>query len=882
MPETKPMFSWKPLTFGILTMVAALSIGATSVLATNTVVPTEPVRALEAKTIQAGQNTTQVITVNGNRYVKGLNLEGQLGVKSGLNEVRDWLHTDNEETSPNLVKLSGDWQHTLGMDDKGHSYVWGQNIAGETASSNPNPVVEPTQINVALTYSQIVSGVNFVLAIDQANNLLVWGQNTNNVLGIEEVTEIKSPTQLLPGIKFKDIAAGKDFAAAIDTEGNLYTWGKNTHGQLGLGDNTDRPTPTLVPNVKFNAIEADRTSETMLAIDVENNLLSWGDNTYGQLGNGVNWRQQQLDENKRVSDLIERIQNEDSARRKILIDTCQAERNALTEQWEKENTPPPTPEPSQPPVVVPTPTPTPTPVPTPTTAPSGGNFTKTVVLKTATPKPEWDNTCEEEVDATFQATDTSQLKPAVIKEPALQKDSNTPIRIADGLKFNTISIGSQNGFAVTTNNVLFGWGTDESGQSGIGVDEKTHTQVPVNILNGIKIRTVDAGNLTAGAITTSDKLILWGNGQSNGLTLSDEKLVSAKEVASGVKTLYFAGDSAYLTSNDNLAQFWGQNTLPLNGQKTQEIYRSFQPSDQNLIAIAVTDKAGLGLNTGNQLVTWGVNSEAGFGNHEVNSQSIPATKVIVDKFIDIAAGYKFSLIVDTYGKVWAFGQGDKGSVGPYNTSKQVPVPTAVPLPVKIKYVAAGKYTSYAVGEDNSVWAWGNGNATPYRINGITDKEIINISSNNFAVSVVTSDGKVYEWTQEGLGVFENETFPKNVPLPEFREVPLDDHKIKIVEGGGVGWYAITDSGALIVWGVNTLNSNPEADSENIFNGYKVLDDTRKYVSVSASNSHALYLTENNILYGSGTEPYGTFGWEGQETENKLRPLSTTLTETSEQ
>lgn len=168
--------------------------------------------------------------------------------------------------------MSGDWQHTLGIDEQGHSYVWGQNTSGETASSNPNPVVEPTQINVALTYSQIVSGTNFVLALDRSNNLMVWGQNTNNVLGVENVTELKTPTQLLPGVKFKDIAAGKDFAAAIDVNGNLYTWGKNTHGQLGLGDTTDRPVPTVVPNMLFNAVEADRTSETMLAIDVENNL----------------------------------------------------------------------------------------------------------------------------------------------------------------------------------------------------------------------------------------------------------------------------------------------------------------------------------------------------------------------------------------------------------------------------------------------------------------------------------------------------------------------------------------------------------------------------------------------------------------------------------
>lgn len=881
MPETKPIFSWKPLTFGALAMIATLSLGVTSVLATNTVVATETVRALEANVIQAGQNTTQVITVNGNRYAKGLNLDGQLGLKTGANEVRDWLHTDNEETSPNLIKMSGDWQHTLGIDKQGHSYVWGQNTSGETASSNPNPVVEPTQINVALTYSQIVSGTNFVLALDRSNNLMVWGQNTNNVLGVENVTELKTPTQLLPGVKFKDIAAGKDFAAAIDVNGTLYTWGKNTHGQLGLGDTTDRPVPTVVPNMLFNAVEADRTSETMLAIDVENNLLAWGDNTYGQLGNGVNWRQQQVDENKRVADLIDKIKNEDSVRRQVLIDTCQAERDALVEQWEKDNAPPTPPVTPTLPPVVPNPTPTPSVSPAPGSKTEGSLSVKTVSVKTATPKPEWDNTCAEEVDSTFKPTDTSNLKPAVITEPALQKDSNVPVRIADGIKFSGIAVGSQNSFAIATNNVLFGWGIDESGQSGIGVDEKTHTQVPVSILNGVKIKAVDAGNLTAGAISNSDKLFLWGNGQENGLTLADEKLIAPKDVASGVKTLYFAGDSAYLTSSDNVAQFWGKNTLPLTGDITQDVYRTFQQSDQNLIAVSVTDKAGLGLNTANELITWGDNSEAGFGNHKISKTRIPATRVIVDTFKDIAAGYRFSVIVDTYGKVWAFGKGTLGSVGPNNTATQIPIPTAVPLPVKIKLVSAGQYTSYAVGEDNSIWGWGNGNPNPYQINGVTDKEIVNISANNFAVSVVTADGLVYEWSQEGLGLFQNKDAENNVPLNEFRAVPLED-KIKLIDGGGVGWYGITEKGSLITWGVNTLNADDEATVENMFEGYTIVDNKREYRDVSASNSHALYITENNILYGSGSEPYGTFGWEGQQNENKIKPLSTTLKETSEQ
>ena len=45
------------------------------------------------------------------------------------------------------------------------------------------------------------------------------------------------------------ISAGKNHAAAIDDKGVLYTWGQNNYGQLGDGTTTDRSEPTPVPGI---------------------------------------------------------------------------------------------------------------------------------------------------------------------------------------------------------------------------------------------------------------------------------------------------------------------------------------------------------------------------------------------------------------------------------------------------------------------------------------------------------------------------------------------------------------------------------------------------------------------------------------------------------
>ena len=45
------------------------------------------------------------------------------------------------------------------------------------------------------------------------------------------------------------ISAGKNHAAAIDDKGVLYTWGQNNYGQLGDGTTTDRSEPKPVPGI---------------------------------------------------------------------------------------------------------------------------------------------------------------------------------------------------------------------------------------------------------------------------------------------------------------------------------------------------------------------------------------------------------------------------------------------------------------------------------------------------------------------------------------------------------------------------------------------------------------------------------------------------------
>jgi alpha-tubulin suppressor-like RCC1 family protein len=69
---------------------------------------------------------------------------------------------------------------------------------------------------------------------------------------------------------------------------NLWSFGSNEYGQLGLGDTTNRyiPSPVLINGVNFKVKDIACSGHHSLAIDINDNLWSFGFNGYGQLGLG--------------------------------------------------------------------------------------------------------------------------------------------------------------------------------------------------------------------------------------------------------------------------------------------------------------------------------------------------------------------------------------------------------------------------------------------------------------------------------------------------------------------------------------------------------------------------------------------------------------------
>jgi alpha-tubulin suppressor-like RCC1 family protein len=82
------------------------------------------------------------------------------------------------------------------------------------------------------------------------------------------------------------------FSLALKVDGTVAAWGANDQGQLGDGTTTAyRPAPVKVANLSgIKAIDAGAYHS--LALTTTGKVWAWGNNGYGQLGDGTNtdWR----------------------------------------------------------------------------------------------------------------------------------------------------------------------------------------------------------------------------------------------------------------------------------------------------------------------------------------------------------------------------------------------------------------------------------------------------------------------------------------------------------------------------------------------------------------------------------------------------------------
>jgi alpha-tubulin suppressor-like RCC1 family protein len=100
------------------------------------------------------------------------------------------------------------------------------------------------------------------------------------------VSGIANAVAVAAGGLYGNVTGGDKFSLALLSDGTIKAWGDNTYGQLGNGTTTASTIPVTVSGIT-NAVAIAAGPSHALALLSDGTIKAWGDNTYGQLGDGT-------------------------------------------------------------------------------------------------------------------------------------------------------------------------------------------------------------------------------------------------------------------------------------------------------------------------------------------------------------------------------------------------------------------------------------------------------------------------------------------------------------------------------------------------------------------------------------------------------------------
>jgi len=674
--------------------------------------------------VAAGSNHSLALASNGRIYAWGYNAYGQLGDNTTTNRstpVQVKAASNNPVTS--MAAIAAGSNHSLALMAEGLVYAWGSNSDGQLGdgtTTNRSTAVRITALS-DLYIGAIDAGNNHSLALTREGAVYAWGINTYGQLGDGTTTSRSTPVQVkgVGGLgnlsHVTAIAAGGQHSLALNSLGVVYAWGSNSNGQLGDNTHTNRYTPVQVTGiVGTNSAECAKAiaaggAHSMVVMDHNGWVRTWGYNAYGQLGNGTtadstapaSTSTYSTDVNsiwagysqsfflRGVSGLFAWGRN--NYGQLGLGDTAQ------------HNDP---------------------------TAVSGMTRVGIIAISAGADHSlaiasngyvyAWGNNNFGQLG---DGTTTSRTTPVQVKG-AGGSGNLTAVAVA---------AGGNHSLALMNNGRVYAWGDNTFGQ--LGDDTTTNRSTPVQVkgMNYFELDYVTAIAAGSGSsYALSGNGYVWAWGHNNAGQLGDGTTTN-RSTPVWVRGVGGAGELAYVTAiaagsdhalalrDDGTVVAWGYNYYGQLGDNTTTTRRwpvqVRGPGSAiyltNVTAISAGSAHSLALADSGTVYAWGWNEYGQLGGDTTTNSSRPVRSYGAGNFVAIAAGYYHSLAIRADGEVIAWGRNGSGQLGDGTTTNRSSViwvkgPGGTGNLTGVTAVAGGGSFTLVLRSNGTVWAFGVG------------------------------------------------------------------------------------------------------------------------------------------------------------------------------
>jgi alpha-tubulin suppressor-like RCC1 family protein len=562
------------------------------------------------------------------------------------------------------------------------------------------------------------------------------------------------------------VSAGANHNVVIDKYGNLWAWGNNKFGQLGDGTTTNSTTPKFIGS-GYSAVAAG--DDHTIAVKGDGSLWTWGSNKAGQLGDGSN-----------ISSLTPHVVGDGFA-----------------------------------------------------SVAAGATHSLALGLDGKL----W----------AWGANSEGQLGNGAT--------SNSTIPIVIGGGYRAMAASSSQTFAIKSDGNLWAWGANSGGQLGDG--STTGSTSPKWIGSGY--RSVAAGTYTTVAVKSDGGLWSWGVEDPLYQLIFGTRLYSSpnslvpKLIGSGFSSVAMGGDHIAALKSDGSLWTLGSNLYGQLGDESTTSTSVLKPIGGGFVAVSAGSQHTVALKSDGNLWAWGNNSLGQLGVGTSLASLVPQS--IGSGYSSATAGSKHTVAVKGDSSLWAWGDNTDGQLG-----IEAKTSSATPQLVGTGYrsAAAGFVHTVAVKHDGSLWAWGNNGAgqlgvgtvqevsTPLQI-GTQFSSVAAGLLHNLAIKI---DGSVWAWGANLQGQLGDVASTGSV----WSMTQIDGlHDVVAVATGDYHSLALKRDGSVWAWGRN-LGQLGDGTAVNRGTPVRVLN-LDEVVSIAADGFTSLAVKQDGTVWLWGRTSY---------------------------